>query len=60
MLHDLISKYLIDIEHELRRLEGAYVECYYEEILNDSRINLRIRVRFLSTFLLEINEAIII
>ena len=60
MLHDFISKYLSDIEQALRRLENAYVECYEEEILSDSRINLRIRIRFLNNLLLEINEAIII
>ena len=60
MLHDFISKYLSDIEKALRRLENAYVECYEEEILSYSRVNLRIRVRFLNNLLLEINEAIII
>ena len=40
--------------------ENAYVECYQEEILTSQRANLRIRLRFKQTHLLEINEAIVI
>lgn len=60
MLRELLSQYLGDIENTLRRLKGAYVECYEEEILSASRVNLRIRVRFLSGHLLELNEAAIV
>ena len=42
--------------------KNAYVECYQEEILTSQRANanLRIRLRFKQTHLLEINEAIVI
>ena len=60
MLHDILSQYLGDIEGSIRRLEGANVERYEEEVLTSSRANLRIRVRFLSGHLLEVNEAIVI
>jgi len=40
--------------------ENAYVERYQEEILTSQRANLRIRLRFKQTHLLEINEAIVI
>jgi hypothetical protein len=55
-----LSQYLGDIEDSIRRLERANVERYEEEILTSSRANLRIRVRFLSGHLLEVNEAIVI
>ncbi len=60
MLHDILSQYLADIEGSIRRLESANVERYEEEVLTSSRANLRIRVRFLSGHLLEVNEAIVI
>ena len=60
MLHDILSQYLGDIEDSIRRLERANVERYEEEVLTTSRANLRIRVRFLSGHLLEVNEAIVI
>jgi hypothetical protein len=60
MLHDILSQYLADIEDSIRRLESANVERYEEEVLTSSRANLRIRVRFLSGHLLEVNEAIVI
>ena len=60
MLHDILSQYLGDIEDSIRRLESANVERYEEEVLTSSRANLRIRVRFLSGRLLEVNEAIFI
>jgi hypothetical protein len=60
MLHDILSQYLGDIEDSIRRLERANVERYEEEVLTSARANLRIRVRFLSGHLLEVNEAIVI
>ncbi|MEE4604655.1 MAG: DUF6516 family protein [Desulfobacteraceae bacterium] len=60
MLHDILSQYLGDIEDSLRRLKSATVERYEEEVLTSSRANLRIRVRFLSGHLFEVNEAIVI
>jgi hypothetical protein len=60
MLHDILSQYHGDIEDSIRRLERANVERYEEEILTSSLANLRIRVRFLSGHLLEVNEAIVI
>ena len=60
MLLDLLSQYLGDVAAEVRELEDAKVECYEEEILAANRVNLRIRVRFLSGYLLELNEAAIV
>lgn len=59
MLPDFLSQYLGDIEDAIRKLEGAYVERYEEEIVAVNRMNLRIRVRFRSGHLLELNEAVI-
>ena len=60
MLLDLLSQYLGDVAAEVRELEDAKVERYEEEILASNRVNLRIRVRFLSGYLLELNEAAIV
>lgn len=60
MLHDLLSRYLEELEGAIRELEGAYVENYEEEILTANRVNLRIRVRFQTGHLLELNEAAIV
>jgi len=60
MLHDILSKYFGDIEDAIRRLGSVNVELYEEEVLTSSRANLRVRVRFLSGHLLEVNEAIFI
>lgn len=60
MLLDLLARYLGDVEATVRGIEGAYVERYEEEILATDRMNLRIRVRFESGYLLELNEAVII
>jgi hypothetical protein len=59
MLHDILSQYLRDIEESIRNLDSVNVERYEEEILTSSRANLRIRVRFLSGHLLELNEAFV-
>ena len=60
MLLDLLSQYLRDVAADLRELEDAKVERYEEEILAANRVNLRIRIRFLSGYLLELNEAAIV
>ena len=60
MLHDILSQYLADIENSIRKLESVNVENYEEEVLTSSRVNLRIRARFLSGNLLELNEAIVL
>ena len=60
MLHNLLSRYLDEIEAEIRKLEDVYVERYEEEILASDRINLRIRVRFKAGNLFELNEAVIV
>ena len=59
MLPNHLSKYLESVERAVRKLEGAYVERYEEEILTVNRINLRIRIRFQTGNMLELNEAII-
>ncbi|MFM6062399.1 MAG: toxin TumE [Microcystis panniformis] len=60
MLLKLLSNYLNQVEQAIVQCENAYVERYQEEILTSQRANLRIRLRFKQTHLLEINEAIII
>ena len=60
MLLDLLSQYLGDVAAYLRELENTKVERYEEEILAVNRVNLRIRIRFLSGYLLELNEAAIV
>ena len=60
MLHEILTQYFANIEGSIRNLVSANVERYEEEILTSSRAILRIRVRFLSGHLLEVNEAIVI
>lgn len=60
MLHDILSRYLEDIEAVVKRLEGAYVERYEEEILASNCISVRIRIRFITGYLFELNEAAIV
>ncbi len=59
LLHNLLENYFAKTELAVTRLP-AYVESYVEEILTTERANLRIRLRFQSGCLLEINEAIIV
>jgi Family of unknown function (DUF6516) len=56
----LLSDYLNQVEQAIFQCQNAYVERYQEEILTSQRANLRIRLRFNQTHLLEINEAIVI
>ncbi|MFM2381184.1 MAG: hypothetical protein RLZZ143_3767 [Cyanobacteriota bacterium] len=60
MMLKLLSDYLNQVEQAIVQCENAYVELYQEEILTSPRANLRIRLRFKQTHLLEINEAIVI
>ena len=60
MLLEVLSRYLSDVEGEVRKLKGSYVERYEEELLAINRVNLRIRVRFPSGHMLELNEAVIV
>jgi len=60
MLHSLLSQYLADVETAIKELKNSYIEHYSEEILTPLRINLRVRVRFVSGHLLEFNEAVIV
>jgi hypothetical protein len=60
MMLKLLSDYLNQVEQAIVQCENAYVERYQEEILTSQRANLRIRLRFKQTHLLEINEAIVI
>ena len=59
MLLNHLSKYLESVEGAIRKLERVYVERYEEEILTAYRVNLRIRIRFQTGLMLELNEAII-
>jgi hypothetical protein len=59
LLHNFLERYFAEIEVAVTQLP-AYAESYVEEILTSERANLRIRLRFQSGSLLEINEAIIV
>ena len=52
--------YLNNVKSVIRGLKDAYTELYEEVILEYDRVNLRIRIRFLSGYLLELNEAVIL
>lgn len=60
MLLDLLARYLEDVETGVSKIEGAYVELYEEEVLSSDRVNLRLRIRFSSGHLLELNESVIV
>jgi hypothetical protein len=60
MLLNELAQYLGNIENAVRGIQNANVERYEEEILSYDRINLRIRIRFASGYLLEMNEAVIV
>ncbi len=60
MLPNILSNYLAQVEQAIQQCSNVYIERYEEEILNYKRANLRIRLRFNGTYLLEINEAIIV
>ena len=60
MLLNILGDYLAQVEQAILQSSNVYVERYEEEILTPKRANLKIRLRFNHTHLLEINEAIII
>ncbi len=59
MLLNNLSEYLRKVEAAVRQLKDVYIERYEEEIVAVNRVNLRIRIRFQSGHLLELNEAVI-
>jgi hypothetical protein len=60
MLHEVLAAYLDKVEQAILQCRNVYVERYIEEILTPERINLRIRLRFEQSHLLEINEAVVV
>jgi hypothetical protein len=60
MRHNLLVDYLNAVEQAVSSLSNVYVEHYVEEILTAKRANLRIRLRFATGCLLELNEAVIV
>lgn len=60
MPHELLSRYLGQVEAAVFQYPTAYVERYVAEILTPERANLRLRIRFESGCLLEINEAVVV
>jgi hypothetical protein len=59
MVVDSIARYLGEVEVAVQELEFAYIERYEEEAVAPDRVNLRIRMRFPTGHMLELNEAII-
>ncbi|MFM6757074.1 MAG: toxin TumE, partial [Dolichospermum sp.] len=51
---------LNQVEQVVLMYSNVYVERYEEEILTPNRANIKIRLRFHQTHLLEINEAIVV
>ena len=60
MLPNILSDYLERVEQAIQQCSNIYVERYEEEFLTSNRVNLRIRLRFSQTYLLEVNEAIVL
>ena len=60
MLHERLADYLAEVEAAVRALADGHVERYEEEILTPERVNLRLRIRFASGYLLEISEAVVV
>jgi hypothetical protein len=60
MQPNILSDYLDRVEQAIQQCSNVYVERYEEEILTPKRANLRIRLRFNQTYLLEINEAVVV
>ena len=58
MLVRAIAEYFDRIEALIRRLDRAYVERYEEEAIAPDRANLRLRIRFWTGQMLELNEAV--
>ena len=60
MLHDILDRYLREVEEAMRNLAGVHVELYEEESIGSDRLNLRLRIRFQSGHLFEVNEAVVV
>lgn len=60
MRPNVISDYLAEAEAAFQTLKACHFEKYEEEILSSERANLRVRARFITGHLLEVNEAITI
>jgi hypothetical protein len=58
MLRRLLESYLSEIEIAVAQLQNIQIDRYLEEALSPERLNLRIRIRFPNSNLLEISEAI--
>ena len=58
MLHNELNDYISGIDKACLTLTNCHFEKYDEEIISPDRANLRIRVRFLNGYLIEINEVI--
>ncbi len=56
----ILLDYLNEVEQAIVQCENIYVELYREEIITPERANLKIRLRFNQTHLLQISEAIVI
>ena len=61
LLDEALEGFLGSVDRALKEtLKDCYVEKYEEEILASNRVNLRMRIRFHSGKLLEINDALTI
>ena len=60
MLPKVLANYLALIERAILQGSNVYIERYEEEILTPQRVNLKIRLRFRQTYLLEMHEAIVV
>lgn len=54
----ILFDYLNKVEQVIVQCKNLYVELYVEEIITPKRANLKIRLRFHQTHLLQISEAI--
>jgi hypothetical protein len=55
-----LQHYLLEVRQEVSSLPGTQVELYREQLLTDTRANLRIRLRLADRSLLEISEALVV
>lgn len=55
-----LTGYLTEVQQAVQSLKNCHIEKYEEEILTVSRANIRIRIRFVKSHLLELNEAVIV
>ena len=59
-LREVVEAYLRHVEQLVRQCPDTFVERYIEEVLSDTRTNLRIRLRIGNRHLLAITEAIVV